>query len=146
MFSKDAKAIATQTRFARTHCIKTLNNLIFENDSRRLNKKELREFTGFDFKEYDYQFTIWLTENLDDFYKFQFTSIANSLNTDNHGFEAYIMKRFTGFNRYRNLSKFVVQDIDSGTETEIVSTNSRNVLDETRDLRDTQSSVLKYVH
>lgn len=45
MFLKDAKAIATQTNSARTHCVKSLNNLIFENDSGRLNKKELREFT-----------------------------------------------------------------------------------------------------
>lgn len=77
MFLKDIKAVESQINFARADYIKSLHNLIFKTDNGTQNRKDLRVFTGFNFKEGDDEFTSRLTETLDGFSQIRLISIAN---------------------------------------------------------------------
>lgn len=67
MFLNDVMAVAVQINSARSDCIKLLHKLIFKTDSVRLSRKELRKFTGFNFKDGDNDFRTKLTGLLDKF-------------------------------------------------------------------------------
>lgn len=79
MLLQEVKPILIQINSAKAERIKILHKLIFNSDEVRQNRKNLRQFTGFNFKVGDVDFDSKVVVTIKNFPLAHLTSISNLL-------------------------------------------------------------------
>ena len=75
-------ALKSSVKLAKSDCIKLVHKFIFDCNSNRQNKNNLRKFEGFKFRIEDTEFEAKLNDTLEKFTKIELIQITNFLQTE----------------------------------------------------------------